>query len=227
MNKLGICVVLIIVANYINAQKLFTFSAEAGAIQPIPIFYKGEVAATFDDRKISTNIGFSVGIHGKWHYDRKSFLSLGVYYDSYSLNIKEFVRFPVDITPDGIPHTNKSYFYSNFDVRNLGLRVSFGNVLSKKINLNTGFQVGFPLKQHFGYIYVGPIDFIEKSYDYETKNPFTLFANVTYQWYQTKRIGFTLVPEIGYNLQKDEKTYIHENQIRKMTFALRVGVGLK
>jgi hypothetical protein len=206
----------------INSQNLFTFSVEGGAIQPIPIFYKGLDSDSNDDRKIIANIGYSAGIHCNWHYDRKSFLSLGVYYETYNLEIKEFVKFQSD-SFTGF----KSYFYSNFDVKNLGLRASFGNILSKRIKLNTGFQVGFPLNNHFGYIYVASLDLVEKSYDYETKNPFTLFANVSYQWYQTKKIGFTLVPEIGYNLQKDAKTYIHENQIRKMTFALRVGVGLK
>jgi hypothetical protein len=226
MYNLILCASLLFMAHCSNAQKPFTFSVESGAVQPIPIFYKGIDASSNEDRKITANIGLSAIINCTWNYDRNSYISLGAYFDSYSLDIKEFGTFPEDITPGGAI-LNRSFLYSNFDVNNLGFRVSFGNTLGQKVKLNAGFQLGFPLNHHFGYIYLGARDSIVKMYDYETRNPFSLFVNVEYQWYKTKRMEFTLVPEFAYTLQKDAKTYVYENQIRKIYFALRLGIGLK
>ncbi|MEZ4910725.1 MAG: hypothetical protein R2774_07665 [Saprospiraceae bacterium] len=222
--KQVILFIIIAAAVSSNAQKRLQFSIESGAILPVPIFYKGLDVDSNNDTKITVNPGLSAGFQCKWNYDRKTYLSLGIYYNSYLLNIKEFVLFPIIITPDGIPISERSFLYSNFDVENLDFRTSFGSRLNKKLNLNGGFQIGIPLNEHFGYLFN---DFITKFYNYKTKNPFSLFANIEYQWYQSKKLNFTLVPEFSYNLQKDAKTYVHENQIRKMYLALRVGVGFR
>ncbi len=227
MRKFFIFTLLILSATYSNAQKRLTVSAESGGILPIPVFYKGLDAYSNENHKISASIGFSALISCNWHYDRKSYLSMAINYESYVLDLKEFVRFPEDIGPGGARIENPSFLYSNFDAQNLSVRISFGNTISQKIKLNTGFQLGLPLNQHFRYTYYGARDTIDGMYNYETNYPFLIFVNAAYQWYETKILAFTLIPEFAYNLQKDAKTYDNENQIRKMYFALRVGVGLK
>ncbi len=222
MSKYTLLISLFFMANnYGRSQSKFNISFECGTTKIIPIFYKGFNASSNDENIVESKLGLISSIHTKWYYTKNSFLCLGAVYESTSINITNYFKFPNDLFAP-----NKSYEYSNFNVHHLGLRLSFGNSLGEKIKINTGFQLGFPLNDHFGYLYFASTDKIERNYDYETKKSFSIFTNLEYRWYKTKRIEFTLVPEFSYNLQKDFKTYIHENQIRKMNFALRVGVAL-
>ncbi|MEZ4910733.1 MAG: hypothetical protein R2774_07710 [Saprospiraceae bacterium] len=223
--KQVILFIIIAAAVSSNAQKRLQFSIESGAILPVPIFYKGINTSSNSNIDITSKIGISAIINCKWQYDRNSSLTLAACYESYRVNLKEYVIFPSDITDSGA--VARSFLYSNFDANNLGLRLSFGNKLSSEITLNAGFQYGVPLNHHFRYTYYGRLKLKDLEYNYETQNPFSLFANIEYQWYQSKKLNFTLVPEFSYNLQKDAKTYVNENQIRKMYLALRVGVGFR
>ncbi len=223
MNNLIISVFLIVTFINCSAQKKFlSYAIESGCILPIPIFHKGIDASSNENVKILSNIGFITQINCTYNYLPKSFITLGIYYESFDINIKEFFKFPEDIlTP------NLSYNYTNFNSRNIGLRVCFGNSLGNVFKLNTGFQYGFPLNQHYGYIFRGTPKKIERSYNYETQNPFSVFANVAWQIYHSKKYDLVLVPEFVFQINKDDKTYIHLNQIRKVYLALRVGISLK
>lgn len=217
--------ILLFLAYSGKSQKVFSFSIESGAILPVPIFYKGSNTSSNSNIDITSKIGISAIINCKWQYDRNSSLTLAACYESYRVNLKEYVIFPSDITDSGA--VARSFLYSNFDANDLGLRLSFGNKLRSEITLNAGFQFGVPLNHHFRYTYYGRLKLKDPEYNYETQNPFSLFANIEYQWYQSKKLNFTLVPEFSYNLQKDAKTYVNENQIRKIYLALRVGVGFR
>ncbi|HMT51702.1 MAG TPA: hypothetical protein PKD16_06790 [Saprospiraceae bacterium] len=223
MNNLIISAFFIVACINCSAQKkLITFSAESGGILPIPIFYKGINTSSNENIKIFTNIGFVTQINCTFNYLPKSSLTLGLYYESYGVNIKEYFRFPEDVlTP------NLSYNLSNYDSKNLGLRVSFGNSLGNVLKLNTGFQYGFPLNQHYGYIFRGTPKKIDLSYNYETQNPFSVFVNVAWQIYDAKKYEMDLVPEFVFQINKDDKTYFSMNQIRKLTFSLRIGIRFK
>jgi len=228
MRKLLPFIAILFIAVRSNAQKkLITFSAESGGILPIPIFYEGINTSFNENIKIFSNIGTMTQISCTFNFRPKSNVSLGLYYESFGVHIKQYLRFPSQIDSTGFNNQEETFEYSHFDSKNFGFRVSFGNTLGQAFKLNAGFQYGFPLNKHYGYIYEGHGSILSNGYHYETKNPFSVFANVGWQMYQAKKYDLLLVPEFVFQINKDDKTYLSMNQIRKLYFALRVGISLK
>ncbi len=222
MKRILIYTFFLFFITWAQGQSNFKMSLKSGPLLPYTTFYRGLQASANEFRDINAGVGFSSELHLRLERKNKDYLSVHFSYQAFPLEIKEFVRFPVDVLK-----IERSFYYSEFEVKNIGLGINLGKKLSKKLTYRIGLQYNFPLSDAKGYLYLAGLNQIEKYFDYKDKSQFQLNSGVDVTIVSSKNIDFSVGPQFAIFLNKDPETHALKNQLRKYYFALLFGINFK
>lgn len=206
----------------IFSQGNFMFSTKNGVIFPFVKFHSGRESDANKQHQINTRPGFSSEIISTFRMSSKSNLNMAFKYESFKLNIFEYVKFPEDAFL-----LSTSYYYSNLSLANIALAPSFSYQLNKFLLIEGGVQFSIPLNSNYGYLYAASRESIVQRFSYSQHRKIAFISGIEIPLISKKNYALSLNPSILYYVPKTNKTVVFQNQLSILYFSVPFKITIK